>query len=88
MELFKENLILTNAFSTIDWVSIVTKNTVFTVRALSKVGTWLVTDTTIGRAYAVSVTLACWWTEAEHKSNTVTSIHNTISCINHICLSS
>ena len=58
--IFKESFILTNAFATIDWVSMVTKNTAFTVRTLGKVGTWLVTDTAIGRARAMSITLASW----------------------------
>jgi len=62
-----ESFILTNAFATIDWVSMVTKNTVFTVRTLGKVGTRLVTDTGIGRARAVSITLASWWTEAPYR---------------------
>jgi hypothetical protein len=43
---------------------------VFTVQALSKVATWLVTETAIGRARAVSVTLASWWAEATYKSTT------------------
>jgi len=45
----------------------VTKNTVFTVRTVGKVGTWLVTDTAIGRARAMSITLASWWTEVPYK---------------------
>jgi len=45
----------------------VTKNTVFTVRTLGKVGTRLVTDTAIGRARAMSITLASWWTEVPYK---------------------
>jgi len=65
--MIKESFILTNAFATIDWVSMVTKNTVFTVRTLGKVGTRLVTDTAIDRARAMAITLASWWTEVPYK---------------------
>jgi hypothetical protein len=56
-EICMEN-ILTNTLPTVDWIPIVTKKTVFTMRALREVGARLDTLTAIGRACAVSITLA------------------------------